>query len=340
MSASSFSAFALTCALVTSAVSPAHALNILLTNDDGFESAALHAVYQRLEASGHSVIVSAPAYDATAQAGGVSIGRAIEALPTASRGGAAQPGASGIGTLPTDPDVHYVNGSPVTSLLYGLDIVAKQKWSKPPDLVISGINYGLNVGRGWSGSGTIGAAVSAISRGVPAIAVSAAFPLASYSPVQNLKAGDREYDLADFVLRLVIAVELGRTSPEAPLLPRGLGLNVNLPVFAPGTAASLPVKLSQLGTATNGVAVFVANLSRDWAPVSFPLPAAPGIAYLAPDALPADLLRPADTDPSSEHNVVKAGTAAITVIHPSIQASPWNPDSVGSRIVDRLTSAK
>lgn len=332
------SAFGLACAVLASNAAPARALNILLSNDDGFEAASLHAMYQRLKASGHSVIISAPALDATAQGGGVVIGRAIESLPTASRGGAVRARAPGIGTLPSDPDVHYVNGTPVMSVLYGLDLLAKPKWGKPPDLVVSGINYGLNVGRAWAGSGTVGAAIASIARGVPAIAVSADFPLSSYQPVSQLRAGSREYELADYVVKLVKAVELSRLTPQSPLLPRLLGLNVNLPAFAAGKAATLPVKLTHTGTANNSMPVFVSNLARDWPGVPL-LPRGPGIAMLGAGALPADVPRLVDDDPNSEYNVVKQGAVAITVIEATIQVAPLQPDLVGARILANLAPA-
>ncbi|MET0339544.1 MAG: 5'/3'-nucleotidase SurE [Polyangiales bacterium] len=327
------SAFALACALTCAQAAPAHALNILLTNDDGFEAASLHAVYQRLTASGHSVIISAPALDGTAQGGGLTIGRAVEALPTASRGGAVPAGSPGLGTLPTDANVHYVNGTPVMSVLYALDIVSKQKWGKAPDLVVSGINYGLNVGRLWSGSGTVGAALSAIQRGVPAIAVSADYPLSSYTAVSGLQPGAREYDLADFVVRLVRAVEASRSSASQPLLPRNIGLNVSLPVFTPGTAATLPVKHTKTGEAVNYASVFVMNMARDWAPT---LPAAPGVAFYSVNLLPLGVTRESDNDARSEYNVVKLGQAAISVVQATIQPTPWSPDALGDRIVARM----
>jgi 5'-nucleotidase len=329
----------LACASSMWVSTPAHALNILLTNDDGFEAASLHAVYRRLEAKGHSVIISAPAFDATAAGGGFVIGRAIEALPAASRGTAIPAGAPGIGTLPSDEDVHYVNGTPTTSLLYGLDIVAKQKWGKRPDLVISGVNYGLNVGRAWSASGTIGAATAAISRTVPAIAVSAEFPGTTYLPVQQLKPEDREYDIADFVVRLVDALEQGRTSSDAPLLPPLIGLNVNLPAFPPKTSASLAAKPTHSGTAAGSIPVFVSNLARDWTPVSFTLPGAPGIAYLPVTSLPADVARHVDADPSSEYNVVKEGLAAVSPLQ-GVDVSPWSPAAVVTRLVQVLNEKR
>lgn len=321
--------------MLAATATPAHALNILLTNDDGFESASLHAIYQRLEASGHSVIVSAPALDATAAGGGVAIGRPIEALTVASRGGAIAAGSVGIGALPTDADVHYVNASPATCVLYGLDILAKEKWGKLPDLVISGVNYGLNVGRAWTGSGTVGAANVAIGRTVPAIAVSAEFPLATYKPVQQLKAEDREYDLAAFVLRIVGALEQSRTSPDVPLLPPTIGLNVNLPVFPAGGAAALAARPSHSGFAADNMAVFVPNLARDWTPVSFQLPASPGVAWMSVPTVPASVTRHVDSDPTSEYNVVAQGMAAVSPLQ-GVDVSPWSPAAVVARIVDVL----
>lgn len=332
-------ALALTCAALASGAAPVQALNILLTNDDGFEAASLHAMYQRLKASGHSVIIAAPALDATAQGGGVVIGRAIESLPTATRGGAVRARSPGIGTLPTDQDVHYVNGTPVMSVLYGLDLLAKPKWGKSPDLVVSGINYGLNVGRAWSGSGTVNAAIAAIARGVPAIAVSADFPLASYQPVSQLKTGSREYELADFVVNLVKAVEQSRPAPDAPLLPRLLGLNVNLPAFAAGKAASLPVKLTHTGTANNAMPVFVSNLARDWPGVPL-LPRGPGIALLGAGQLPVDVPRLVDDDPYSEYNVVKQGGVAVSVVEAALHVAPLSPDAFGAQILTNLAVAR
>ena len=321
--------------MLAATATPAHALNILLTNDDGFESASLHAIYQRLEASGHSVIISAPALDATAAGGGVAIGRAIEALTAASRGGAIPVGAPGIGTLPSDADVHYVNATPATSLLYGLDILAKEKWGKLPDLVISGANYGLNVGRAWIGSGTVGAANAALGRTVPAIAVSADYELATYMPVQKLTAGAREYDLADFVVRLVGALEKSRTAADAPLLPPLIGLNVNLPVFPAGGAASLAARATHSGAAADSMAVFVPNLARDWTPVPFQLPSSPGVAWMPVPSVPASVARVSDPDPASEYNVVKQGMAAVSPLQ-GVDVSPWSPTAVVDRVVQTL----
>lgn len=64
---------------------------------------------------------------------------------------------------------YAVDGFPADCVILGLTGVMRDN---PPDLVISGINGGANLGSSWIGSGTIGAARFAAFAGVPAIAVS------------------------------------------------------------------------------------------------------------------------------------------------------------------------
>ncbi len=65
-------------------------------------------------------------------------------------------------------DVYAVGGSPAQAVLHGIYEIVDHK----PDLVVSGINYGENVGLGITISGTVGAAMEAASLGIPSIAVS------------------------------------------------------------------------------------------------------------------------------------------------------------------------
>ena len=77
-------------------------------------------------------------------------------------------------------EVYAVDGTPAQSVQHGILELA-DRW---PDLVVSGINYGENVGTGTTISGTIGAALEAASFDVPALAVSLAMDQqyhASYS---------------------------------------------------------------------------------------------------------------------------------------------------------------
>lgn len=66
-------------------------------------------------------------------------------------------------------EVHVVEGFPADCVMLAIGGILRDN---PPDLVISGINGGANLGDAWLGSGTIGAARMAAFHGIPAIAVS------------------------------------------------------------------------------------------------------------------------------------------------------------------------
>ena len=86
-----------------------------------------------------------------------------------------------------------------------------------PDLVISGINRGYNLGMVTYVSGTVGGAREAALKGIPAIAASLAVEQTDYAPA------------AEIVRQVVMMVQ------KTPLEP-GTFLNVNVP---PGTSAAL-----------------------------------------------------------------------------------------------------
>ena len=65
-------------------------------------------------------------------------------------------------------DVFAVGGSPSQSVAYGILELSPRK----PDLVVSGINFGENLGNDMTLSGTVGAAIEGASLGIPAMAVS------------------------------------------------------------------------------------------------------------------------------------------------------------------------
>jgi 5'-nucleotidase len=67
-----------------------------------------------------------------------------------------------------DWKAYAVGGSPAQAVLHGILEISAQK----PDLIVSGINYGENVGTGITVSGTVGAAMEAAALGFPALAVS------------------------------------------------------------------------------------------------------------------------------------------------------------------------
>ncbi|MDL2354514.1 MAG: 5'/3'-nucleotidase SurE [Pseudomonadota bacterium] len=338
---------ALLAALVASAALPAQALNILVTNDDGTESSTVHALYQRLTAAGHAVIISSEVCDNSGKGGALDFLRPIGPLSaancgaTASRGGSLSAGAPGVGTLPGMPYAYYVNSTPVASTLYGIDIAARKAFGRAPDLVISGPNYGNNTGMINNGSGTVNAALIAVNRGIPAIAVSAEQPL-NYKPFSQLADGDPEYEIADVVVKLVAELERRKSVAGGALLPQGTGLNVNLPKFAKGGAASLPVKFGKLGLATIALPYFVDDLSKDavaqgYLAHSFPsgVPALPGVTLVvSPAPAPAGLTYVADTDPESEQNLIVAGTIAIAVMQGGHQAGRAQEAAVRAKLIN------
>ncbi len=133
----------------------AEGLNILLTNDDGFDSPGITALRSALEGAGHTVTIVAPATDQSGKGG--SINTDVFDIPDGlmllvHRGG---------GTW-------SLEGTPADCVKAGLDIVMADN---PPDLVVSGLNFGQNIGKPSSNeSGTEGAALHGVFAGLPAIA--------------------------------------------------------------------------------------------------------------------------------------------------------------------------
>ncbi len=124
-------------------------LRILLTNDDGFEAPGIRAVHKALLAAGHDVYMIAPATQQSGSSAGITSG-GVEVT--------AYPGK-----------IWAVHGKPADSVRVGLGHIM---WDNPPDLVVAGANLGQNTGADIKLSGTIGAAVTALDFGIPAIAIS------------------------------------------------------------------------------------------------------------------------------------------------------------------------
>jgi 5'-nucleotidase len=128
---------------------------ILLTNDDGIRSPGLWAAAEALDELGF-VTVIAPREQSS------GTGRSF---PSTSDGQVHQEQLTVNGK---DWTVHAIGGTPAMAVLYGvLELIPGG-----PDLVVSGINYGLNVGSGVTISGTVGAALEGAADGIPSLAIS------------------------------------------------------------------------------------------------------------------------------------------------------------------------
>lgn len=131
---------------------PPATLSILVTNDDGVGAPGIDVVSQALmKLPNVKVTIVAPA---TNQSGTGS--KTTDPTPP----GTPAKTASGIAAT-------SVAGFPADSVNYAFDTMKLQ-----PDLVVSGINQGQNVGPATAASGTVGAAKTAAAKGVPAVAAS------------------------------------------------------------------------------------------------------------------------------------------------------------------------
>jgi 5'-nucleotidase len=136
---------------------------ILLTNDDGIQSPGLWAAAEALSTLGY-VHVVAPREQMS------GVGRS---LPLTSDGKIA---AHKLTVHEKEWTVYAVGGTPAQAVLHGV-LEVMPVW---PNLVVSGINYGENLGTGVTISGTVGAALEAASLGIPALAASLQVPSGNY----------------------------------------------------------------------------------------------------------------------------------------------------------------
>jgi 5'/3'-nucleotidase SurE len=209
--------------LLTTIPSPAFALRILLTNDDGFESRYLQRLFAVLQAAGHDVLLSAPYNDQSGLS--AALGRLSDFPPTrtASPGGTIAAGAPGTGPTTLAAGQYYVDGTPVAAVIHGLETLAPAHWKGLPDLVIAGPNFGSNLGTVTPHSGTVGAAITAINRGIPALAISSA---------------NADFATADLLGEIVLRILAATLDQGRVALPVGTGLNVNVPALDPTRSAA------------------------------------------------------------------------------------------------------
>ena len=162
---------------------------ILLTNDDGIEAEGLKVLEKALKGLAHLVVV-APDRERSAVSHGLTLHAPLS-----------------LKELKTDR--YVLNGTPADCIIYAL----RRLFVQFPDLVISGINHGANLGDDIMYSGTVAAAREACSHGIPALAISQAY---TDGKRIRFKAG------AEFVHNLVEAMLSNGLSGE-------LCLNVNAP---------------------------------------------------------------------------------------------------------------
>lgn len=190
-------------------------LNILVTNDDGFDAEGITVLSEVLAAAGHNITVVAPLEQQSGTGTSLDVDLFFQPLEIVEQDISET----------FDFEAFSVAAGVRTTTFAGLDFVLN---GEAPDLVVSGINSGENIGPGGAvSSGTVSAAVTALLRDVPAIAVSGGLDLATFeTPTETFEIG------AEFVVDLIAQLQATQ-GEDASILPVGTGLSVNIPTRFP-----------------------------------------------------------------------------------------------------------
>jgi len=128
-------------------------VRILITNDDGLDAEGLHLLEELALQITDEVCVVAPLANQSGVGRAISLHKDIEFVRSDER--------------------HYgVSGTPADCVMMALNLLYADKY---PDLVLSGVNHGMNVADDVGYSGTVGGAMEAAIVGIPAIAISQRF---------------------------------------------------------------------------------------------------------------------------------------------------------------------
>ncbi len=133
-------------------------MRILITNDDGYQSRGIGVLAGTVAAAGHDVVVVAPDRDQSGCGAGIGQWHMDEHIDVQDVELEDAPGVRAVA----------VRGTPALAV-FAANLGA---FGPAPDLVVSGINPGLNTGRATLHSGTVGAALTAANLGLSGLAVS------------------------------------------------------------------------------------------------------------------------------------------------------------------------
>ncbi len=186
-------------------------MRILIANDDGYLAPGLAALVQACAGLGQLDVV-APEQNASGTSNSLTLNRPLSVYSARSSFGAQ------VETF------RYINGTPSDCVHVALTGLLEHR----PDLVVSGINNGANMGDDTLYSGTVAAAMEGYLFGIPAIAFS------------QVDKGWAQLDAAGRVARSVIEQVLARPPAASHWL-----LNVNIPNRA--DADRLPRRVTRLG---------------------------------------------------------------------------------------------
>ena len=191
---------------------------ILVTNDDGISSQGIKTLSKVLKSVG-DVYVVAPETEQSAVAHALTLHRPLKFQKVGR-------------------NAYFLNGTPTDCII----IAVKKLLPRPPDIIVSGINNGGNLGDDITYSGTVAAAMEGTILGIPSIAVSL---VSDYAENGNYhKRASKFRSSAEYVKTLTEKV-LEKGMPEDTLL------NVNVP----DTEKINGVKITKQGKLAYGSAI-------------------------------------------------------------------------------------
>ena len=234
---------------------------VLVTNDDGIGSEGLWHLAAAAAQAGFDVVVAAPAGEAS------GTGTAIQAVHA---GGRVDVQRRELPAPAADIPAFAVAATPSFVVFAAL----RGAFGLVPEYVLSGINRGMNTGRGVLHSGTVGAALAAANAGLTA---------AAFSLEVGVDGTGREWPTATHVVKQVL--------PVLTETPAGVALSVNVPNLPAGQLR---------GLRTAPLAPF--------GPVRSPVDTADGFLWVGVGHTP-----PAPA-PGSDVAALAAGYASITVL--------------------------
>lgn len=162
-------------------------MEILITNDDGVFSPGLRAAVNAVKDLGN-ITVAAPSKQQTATGRSLIGNRNQSFLETE------------IDTGGKKIKAYHIDCTPALVMKFAFTTIFREK---KPDLVISGINYGENIGSDITVSGTLGAAFEASSIGIPAIAASLQTAIEFHHEYGDLDWTGAEYFLNMFTKKFI-----------------------------------------------------------------------------------------------------------------------------------------
>ncbi len=178
-------------------------MNILISNDDGYLARGLRVLAEAL-AEFATVTVVAPDRNRSGASNSLTLDSPLRVEQVSD-------------------NVYFVNGTPTDCVHVAITGLLDHE----PDMVVSGINHGANLGDDVLYSGTVAAAMEGRFLGLPAIAVSLV-----------------TRETHNFEAAALVTAELVRQIVDDPL-PKDTILNVNVPDCPPG--ARLPLDVTRLG---------------------------------------------------------------------------------------------